>query len=40
VDVSMIGASGRLYIAGSSGGARDAAEAIAATLGRIEGRHQ
>jgi hypothetical protein len=40
VDVSMIGASGRLYIAGSSGGARAAAEAIAATLGRIEGRDQ
>src|SRR5262249_43245108 len=40
VDVSMIGASGRLYIAGSSGGARDAAEAIAATLGSIEGRDQ
>jgi hypothetical protein len=40
VDVSMIGASGRLYIAGSSGGARHAAEAIAATLGRIEGRDQ
>ena len=40
VDVSMIGASGRLYIAGSSGGARHAAEAVAATLGRIEGRDQ
>jgi hypothetical protein len=40
VDVSMIGASGRLYIAGSSGGARHAAEAIAAALGRVEGRSQ
>jgi hypothetical protein len=38
VDVAMIGASGRLYIAGTSAGVGRAAEQIERLLAGIEGR--
>ena len=38
VDVSMIGAAGRVYIAGSPGTVATAAEAIDAALAAVEGR--
>ena len=38
VDVSMIGAAGRLYLSGASQDVRRAQQAIAAVLGSVEGR--
>jgi hypothetical protein len=38
VDVSMIGAAGRLYLSGASHDVRRAQQAIAAVLGSVEGR--
>jgi hypothetical protein len=40
VDVNMIGASGRLYIAGQPGGVRRASDAIERLLASVEGRDQ
>jgi hypothetical protein len=38
VDVSMIGAAGRIYLSGASADVRRAQQAIAAVLGSVEGR--